>query len=401
MNWKSKYIPLAILLVSILIAVLVIVTRPTVEKVAPEIPHKIVRVQTVEKENTGMIVKSQGSVAPRTEIMLVSEVAGRAVSVSPSFVAGGFFGKGKTLLTVDPSNYELAVTQAKSQVAQAERIYQMEEQQGKIAREEWQRLNKGEIPPLVAREPQLNEARAALDAAKANLKKAELDLQRTRISAPFIGRVRSKAVDIGQYVAPGNPIGSVYAVDYAEVRLPIPDEALAYIDMPYSIEAMKDIQGPRVVLSARFAGKTHQWEGYLTRIEGEIDPQSRMIYVVARVKDPYGLNKTGKHVPLTVGLFVTAEIHGKTIADVIRVPRSALRNGNQVLIVDQENKLHFRTVNIIRQAGDDAYIDDGLKNGERICISTLSAAVEGMTVAIADESVPEKTSQVLNGEESK
>lgn len=401
MNWKSKYIPLAILLVSILIAVLVIVTRPTVEKVAPEIPHKIVRVQTVAKENTRMMVKSQGSVAPRTEIMLVSEVAGRAVSVSPSFVAGGFFGKEKTLLTVDPSNYQLAVTQAKSQVAQAERIYQMEEQQGKIAREEWQRLNKGNIPPLVAREPQLNEARAALDAAKANLKKAELDLQRTRISAPFIGRVRSKAVDIGQYVVPGNPIGSVYAVDYAEVRLPIPDEALAYIDMPYSIEAMKDIQGPRVVLSARFAGKTHQWEGYLTRIEGEIDPQSRMIYVVARVKDPYDLNKTGNHVPLTVGLFVTAEIHGKTVQDVVQVPRSALRNGNQVLIVDDENKLHFRTVNILRQAGDYAFIDDGLKNDERICISTLSAAVEGMTVAIADENAAKKTSQVLNREEAK
>ncbi len=346
-------------------------------------PPKAIRVLTVEKADHNMIVRSQGSVAPRTESMLVSEVAGRVVQTTSSFVAGGFFKEKDMLIKIDPGDYQLAVTQAGSQVAQAKRAYQVEEQQSKIAREEWSRLNEGEIPPLAAREPQLAEAEAMLAAAKANLRKAELNLNRTRVSAPFVGRVRTKNVDVGQYVTPGTPLGIVYAVDYAEVRLPVPDEQLAFIDMPYNFQRMENKRGPKVTLKARFAGADQQWEGYLTRIEGEIDPQSRMIYVVARVEDPYGLKKEGNPVPLTVGLFVEAEIAGTSVPNITVVPRDIIRNGNQVLVV-KDDKLSFRDVDIIKQEGDYAYIKHGLQDGEQVCISPLSYAVEGMLVTIID-----------------
>ncbi|MCB0304731.1 MAG: efflux RND transporter periplasmic adaptor subunit, partial [Calditrichaeota bacterium] len=365
-----------------------------------EIPRKLVRVMTVEKQTVGMTVRSQGNVVPRTESMLVAEAAGRVITVSPAFVAGGFFEAGEVLITLDPSDYELALTQAKSQVAQAELAYQIEEQQGRIARDEWRRLNQGEIPPLVAREPQLNQARANLEAARANLRKAELNLERTRIRAPFVGRLRSKNVDVGQYVAPGSPLAMVYAVDYVEVRLPVSDDALAYIDMPFNFRGERNRESaPKVILRARFAGQDQSWEGYLSRIEGEIDPQSRMIYLVARVEDPYGQRRKMQQVPLTVGLFVEAEIFGRQVSDVVEIPRAALRNGSQVLVVDDQERLYHREVEVIREEGDIAYLRGGLQAGEKICISPLAAVVDGMPVTIVlDDSTPSVSQSGSAGE---
>ena len=391
MTRKTKILlPVGILLLSIIAALTIALTRPEVQPQPVEIPRKLVRVMTVEKQTVGMTVRSQGNVVPRTESMLVAEAAGRVITVSPAFVAGGFFEAGEVLITLDPSDYELALTQAKSQVAQAELAYQIEEQQGRIARDEWRRLNQGEIPPLVAREPQLNQARANLEAARANLRKAELNLERTRIRAPFVGRLRSKNVDVGQYVAPGSPLAMVYAVDYVEVRLPVSDDALAYIDMPFNFRGERNRESaPKVILRARFAGQDQSWEGYLSRIEGEIDPQSRMIYLVARVEDPYGQRRKMQQVPLTVGLFVEAEIFGRQVSDVVEIPRAALRNGSQVLVVDDQERLYHREVEVIREEGDIAYLRGGLQAGEKICISPLAAVVDGMPVTIVlDDSTP-------------
>lgn len=383
-KYKKILIPAAILLSSVLLATLIILARPKVETAPAEIVRKPIRVQTVKKKSLPMTVKSQGRITPRTESRLVSQVAGRVLKVSPAFAAGGFFEKGDILITLDDSDYQLAVTRAGAQVAQAEVNLQVQEEEAQIAREEWQRLNDGPIPPLVAREPQLNQARATLNAARADLKQAELQLQRTRIRAPYVGRVRAKNVDVGQYITPGSLLATIYAVDFLEVRLPINDEALALIDMPFSFRGQAQNQkGPAVKLSADFAGKLQTWEGYLTRIEGEIDPQSRMINVVARVEDPY---KAGKGaVPLTVGLFVDAEIQGKTIDGIVELPRSTLRNGNQILIVDDNQQLRHRQVEILRSAAESVFISSGLSNGEQICISPLGTVVDGMAVTIVDQ----------------
>lgn len=385
---KKMLLPIGVVLVSVLGAIIIVASRPEVKPVPPEVSRKIIRAQTVHKQSVQMIVSSQGTVVPRTESALVSQVAGLITSVSPSFAAGGFFEKGDVLVTLDARDYEFALIQAKHLVAQSELALEIEEQQAKIAKEEWRDLNEGEAPALVAREPQLQQARAALEAAKAGMHQAELSLERTKIKAPFSGRVRRKNVDVGQYVTPGMAVATVYAVDYVEVRLPIPDEDLAFIEIPFDFRGSKtNRKGPKVTLKARFAGEEHKWLGTLTRIEGEIDARSRMIHAVARVEDPYGKKGKKNKPPLTVGMFVYADIAGKNVGDLFAVPRSALRDNGQILIVDSEDRLRFRSVDTFRLGSEIVYISAGLNEGEQICISPLQAVVDGMPVRILEEKV--------------
>ncbi len=262
----------------------------------------------------------------------------------------------------------------------------------RVAREEWERLGEGEASPLANRELQLEEARAALASAEAALEQAERDLGRCHIRAPFDGRVRSKSVDIGQYVSRGAMVAALYAVDCAEVRLPLPDSELAYLDLPLGyLSGSSRGRGPEVGLFADFAGERHRWQGRIVRVEGEIDPISRMVYVVAQVKDPYGRKAEVPGSPLSIGLFVDAKIVGREIQNAIVLPRSALRAGGRVLIIDTENRLHFRDVEIVREKRDEVIVSHGLTPGERICVSTLDAVTEGMTVRVLGDSVESKT----------
>lgn len=395
MSQKLKYLlPLGILAVSILGALVIVASKPDIQPQTREIPPKLVRVLSVKKQTIQMTIVSQGTVTPRTASTLVAQVAGRITAVSPSFVAGGFFEKGDILISLDQSDYDLAVIQAKYQVAQAELTLQLEEQQAEIAREEWQQLNDGDIPSLVAREPQLKQAKAALEAARATHEQTELNLQRTHIRAPFAGRVRTKNADVGQYVTQGIALARIYAIDYAEVRLPLPDSELAFLDLPFDFRGREPRKkGPRVKLKANFAGRAREWQGNLTHIEAEIDPRSRMVHVVAQVENPYGKNKSKESMPLPVGLFVQAEISGKIIEDVAVLPRTALRNENQMLVLDAENRLRFRKVEILKTDAENVYILEGLKNGEQVCISPLEAAIDGMPVKPFDEQAANNLNQ--------
>jgi RND family efflux transporter MFP subunit len=232
----------------------------------------------------------------------------------------------------------------------------------------------------------LAEAKASLDGAQASLKQAELNLQRTQIRAPFDGRVRTKKVDLGQYISPGAALATVYAVDYAEVRLPIPDNEMGYLDCCLDYRSKNPATlNINVTLKANYAGRDYKWSGKIVRVEGEIDPLSHMITLVARVEDPYGRDHRSDRPPLAVGLFVEAEIRGKLVRDVVVIPRSALRGTENVLVIDDENKLHFRTVDVLRKDSETVVISSGLEPGERICISPLEAVVEGMKVRVLNE----------------
>ena len=384
---RRKYlIPLLVLAISVFGAIIIVASRPDVKPAPPDSAPKIIRATTVRKENVRMTVHSQGTVTPRTESALVSQVSGIITSVSPSFAAGGFFDEGDILVTLDPRDYRFALTRAEDQVAQAELALQIEEEQGEVAREEWGELNDGDIPELVAREPQLRRARTALEAARSGVLQAKLNLERTRLKAPFKGRVRLKNVDVGQFVTPGMPVATIYAVDYAEVRLPIPDSDLAFLDTPHDLAGEEsDRERTRVTLRSTFAGEEYEWEGYLARVEGEVDPRSRMIHAVARVDNPYAVGLDSERPPLTVGMFVDAEIEGRTVDGLFIVPRSALRDNDQVLVVDAEERLRFRSVEPFRFDSGKVYLKSGLKDGERVCISPLPAVVDGMSVRVFKE----------------
>jgi RND family efflux transporter MFP subunit len=225
------------------------------------------------------------------------------------------------------------------------------------------------------------DAQAALAAAGADLELAERNLVRTEIRAPYAGRVRGKSVGVGQFVTTGTPLASIYAVDAAEVRLPLPGRELAYLDLPLGYRrAPGQPAGPPVTLQAEFAGRTHAWSGRIVRTEGEIDPRTRMVHAVASVEDPYARGADPGRPPLAAGLFVKAEIQGIMATDVAVLPRAALRGEGQVLVLDDDDRLRFRDITILRSTAESVIVSAGLAAGERVCLSPLAAVTDGMQV---------------------
>ncbi|MCA8955082.1 MAG: efflux RND transporter periplasmic adaptor subunit [Planctomycetes bacterium] len=350
----------------------------------------LVRCITVNPVTQKLDVTTQGTVAPQIEIDLVAQIAGEVEWVAPSLVEGGFFAEGEVLVRIDKRDYELEVVQAAAQVAQADLVLSRESAEADIAKREWQALGKGKPTALTLRTPQVNEAKAALAAAKATLAKATLRRDRATIRAPFAGRVRRKGVDAHQFVSIGSVLARVYSIAAVEVRLPLHDEKLRFLDLPPSFRGeAASTGGPAVTLRAQFAGRTHEWSARLVRTEGEIDPKTRMIHVVARADDPYGrLPDSGERPPLAVGMFVTAVIHGREFKDVVEVPRSAVRGDGEVLVVDANSQLHPRRIHVLFADDSRAVLDEGLSRGERVCLSPISAVFEGMRVEVIAEPTP-------------
>ncbi len=391
MNPKlQKFLPLIVLVLGVVIAVVMVRSRPRIERRPPEALAPLVRVKEVTGQVHRYVVKAQGTVVPRTESALVSEVRGKVIWISPSFSVGSFFKEDELLLRIDPTDYKAAVTQAAANLAAAKVQLAMEEEEARVARAEYSDLGQGEVSPLALREPQLEQARAQVAAAEASLARARRDLQRTEIRAPYAGRIRSKQVDRGQYVNPGVVLATIFSVDRAEVRLPMTLEDLSYLNIPLdytgAIRAQRDPgRLPAVLLSAKIGARRATWDGRIVRVEGEIDPKSRMIHVIAGVDDPYGRNTTEKIVPLTAGLFVDAEILGNEMEHVYVLPRSVLRSDDTLLIVDADHRLHLRRVTVLRKGREDIVVGEGLHDGERVCLSTLDTVTEGMKVRIFQE----------------
>lgn len=377
-------LPLIILAVAGFGALTMWWNRPAVETLAPVVIPPGVRVHEVALVDAPLTVQSQGTVRPRTESQLVSEIDGRVIWVAPSFVEGGFFEANDVLVRIDPFDYEQQLVSARSQLAQARLRLAEEEAEAEVAQREWETLGRGDPRELALRKPQLDDARAAVAAAEAGVERAVRDLQRAEIVAPYAGRVRAKNVDIGQYVRRGDSAATVYAVDFAEIRLPLPDDELAYLNLPLSYRGVEQQSQPAVTLRATFAGETHAWGGRIVRTESEIDSVSRMVHAVAEVADPYAQGANPDRPPLAVGMYVEAEISGRTARNVAVLPREALRGRDQMLVVTPDDRLEFRTIAVLRTSAESAIVEAGLQAGELVVISPLDAPTDGMLVQLAD-----------------
>ena len=353
------------------------------EKKTAEVQRTLVEVMQAEKKTVTFDVSSQGTVLPRTETTLYPEVSGEIIYVSPSLFAGGFFGKDEVLLKIDPSNYETAILSAEAQLARAQVTLMQEQALAEQALKDWVALGntQEEATSLVLREPQLKEAEANVRSAEAALSKAQRDLRKTEIRAPYEGMVRTRFADLGQVVNQGSELAAIFAIDFVEIRLPLTAEDLQFVDLPYAFRnGQDDTNTPKVVLTSRFGGLSESWTGKIVRTEGTIDPKSRVMYAVARVEDPYGLERDNSAIPLSVGMFVEATISGKTFDDVIVFPRYVLRGKNQVLIVNDEEKINRRDVTVLKTDSKQVYIGDGVNDGESVCLTALEFVVEDMPV---------------------
>jgi RND family efflux transporter MFP subunit len=344
-------------------------------------PLPQVSVTTAQPEALRMNVISQGIVRPRTEIDLVSEVSGKIIGIHPAFADGGFFKKGERLLTIDPRDYDYAIKRAEAQVAEARKELMREEAEAEQAQKEWQSLGGGDANDFVLHKPHLAERRAKLAAAEADLASARLKRSRCDLTAPFAGRVRNKQADIGQYLESGHAAARIYAIDTAEVRLPVPSAQLEFLDLPLTYpDAGQPKAAPPVKLSAQFAGKVHVWQGRIVRTEGVLDDKTGMLYAVAEVRDPYAY-QPGRP-PLAAGLFVQAEIAGSERRDLIHIPRASLRGGYQVYVVDRDNRLRQRRVEVLRADADRIVLGKGLQADERVLVSGVELPIEGMQVRV-------------------
>ncbi len=390
---QKLLLPLGVLLVALLGAAGLLATAPRVATTTPERLLPAVRVIRVEPGPVRLRVRSQGTVAPRTESDLIPEVSGPIVWISPALVSGGFFEQGEALLRIDRLDYEANAAMARAALARAE----SERQHADRNLERRERLSSQDISST----SQLDDARraarvteATLEEARVALQQAERNLDRTEVRAPFSGRVRSEHVDVGQFVSRGAVVATLYATDFVEVRLPIPDGELAYLSLPRWRAGEAAGPGPKVRLRATFAGREHTWTGRVVRTEGEIDPKSRMVHVVARVEDPYqrtaGADAADRP-PLAIGLFVRAEIEGLLVKDVTIVPRSALRDDRQLMVVDGDDRLRLREVDVLRIDREDVLIRTRLRPGERVCVSPIEAVVEGMRVRPVEAKLSKST----------
>ena len=386
-------LPIAVLAVGIAAAATLMIVRPQAASRPPQTPAPMVRVAAARPIDVTLTVRTFGTVAPAAEIELIPEVSGRVQRIDPALADGGFFRRGQVLLEIDPRDYQLAVEAAAAEVATAEVRLTREQAEAEIARQEWANLHGSEpAPPLVLHQPQLTEARAALAAARARLERARLDLERTQIIAPFDGRVREEHVDRGQYVQKGASLGRIYSVEAAEVRLPLATADLAYLDLPLPTAAAASKNHPAVRLSAELGGRRFTWQGTIVRTEGEIDEKTRMIHAVARVDRPYGGGESGNRPPLAVGMFVEAAIEGHHVSGVFAVPPIAMRNDRTVMVVDRDDRLRLRRVEVLRKEADRVLVTSGLRAGELLCLSPLDVVTDGMAVRVADATgTPEAT----------
>lgn len=389
-KWLIGLICLLILLVSILITFGVIkaMKKPETKKAADNTMAVLAAPATLE--SVQLMVTAQGEARPRTEIDLVPEVAGKIVYVSPNFIEGGIFKQGEMLLQIDDSDYKVAVIRAQAGVAQAEQALVREKAEGEIAKRDWEELGSGEASALTLRQPQRQQAEAALLAAKAELQQANLQLKRTAVQAPFDGRVRTKASDLGQFVAPGARLGRIFSTDITEVRLALTDSDLTKLELPIAYVASSRETAPDVKLSASIAGQTRIWQGKIMRTDSTYDTQTRAMYAIAEVIDPYNTGAAAGAFPLAPGLFVDAEIAGYQLEDVIVLPRGGLRPENKIYVVDMEGKASIRDAIVIDTDAQRAVIKSGISSGELVIISPLEKSAITRTFKVLDSVNPDK-----------
>jgi len=380
MKMKRALLPFLVIVIALVLTFVLVKSRKTPKP--HEAPHlgPLVEVGILTKANRQILISGTGSAQSRYEVSITPQIKGRVSELSPQMVAGGTFQKGELLFAIEDVDYQLAIAHAQANLAQAELELLRNENLADLARKEWHSLNGEkalEPNPLVVYEPQLKSARALRDAAQANVKQAELNLQRTRVFAPFACYVRSEQLEIGQFLNAGAPVATVAGIDQIEIVVPLSLDEIVWIQVPRKGTKQR---GSLAKVELQSGGRTFHWQGEITRSLGEIDPRNRMARVVVTVNDPFteDTEKANLLNDLLPGMFVNVQILGEELSDIISVPRGAMHDNDTIWVIDDENRLHIREVDILRRERDEVLIRSGLDANEKIVLTNLSGAAEGM-----------------------
>lgn len=395
MKLFRQLLPVLVIGLGLLIAFVIYNNKPAAKR-RPSHP-KTLTVETVklEQQNFPVLIHTQGIVEPRTSTTLIPRVSGEIIKVSKDFRPGGFFEKGDVLLTIDSTDYELDIKSAQAAVSEAVFNFKEEQAQADQAADNWKRLGRTETPSdLVLHKPQLARAKANVDSKKAQLQRVKLDLKRTRIKAPYAGRILEQFVDRGQFISPGNPLAKVFAIDYVEVRLPITEKQRGMIDLPraYRGESNKPYEGPEASIYATIGSKKYIWKGRVVRTEGSVDRETRQVFVIVQVDNPYKRHKDNRP-PLEIGQFVKADIQGQRLDNIYAIPRTAVQGNNMIMIVDKEKRLQRKTIDILWETKDNLLVKDGLAEDELLCITYVPFAANNVKVNLSSDKPKSRHSQ--------
>lgn len=372
--------PFVVVVVTLLVVIGLVRTAPEPE-VGEAVTNRIgVYIERATRTGARAEVTVYGEVRPRVQIDVISEVSGRVTDVSSRFTEGGSVMAGDALLTIEDRDYVVAVSEARARLAARRLELEQALADAGVARQQLV----GEVNPsdLALRKPQIAQARAGVQAAELSLSRAESDLSRTKISLPFDARITQTMVDEGQYVGAGRTVASVFSTDVAEVRLPLTDADIAALGVPIGFEAPEGAGLP-VQLSTDVAGATRRWSGQLVRLDASLDPRTRSTFGTVEVADPFDV--ADGDMPMAPGLFVAAEIEGRTLVDVLAIPAAGLRAGGRVFIMNDDDVLEIRSVIVAHATASVAYLSNGVNEGDRIIVSPIRNPVAGMALSAIEE----------------
>jgi RND family efflux transporter MFP subunit len=379
---RQAAMPIGVGLAGIAMYALLQVTKPqpTPSIEAPR-PGSVEVVPAIRAASRPTVV-AYGEVRPAVRTQLVAQVGGKIMSIAPDFIEGGQFAPGEVLLTIEDTDYRAAVDERRARVAAAKVDLEQALADADVARK--QLAGQSNPSPLALKKPQVARAESALKAAETALSLAQTNLERTQINLPFEGRVESQAADLGQYVNPGKVLGSVFGTDVAEVRVALTTNQLSALGIPVGYIG-GETGGLVTTLSAVMGGRVHRWEGRLTGLDAGIEATTRSVYGTVRIEDPYGEIHADSGMPLAVGLYVDAEIQGRTIVDAVQIAAEGLRAGDEVFVIDGEGLLDVRQVDVIHRNRDMVMLASGVEAGERVIVSAIRNPVRGMRLQAVDE----------------
>lgn len=381
--------PTAILGAAVALSAWLIIARPSVDPVAVDPPVTTIRTTTVESGSITLTVSSRGKVQPAVVSEMSASVNGPVTWISPALVAGGYLKKGEEVLRIEASDYETALEKSRAAQRQAEA-------EARHAARELERISDLAKRKLASDSELRNAERTAevaaarLTNAQADLKQAQINLDRTVLTAPFNAIVQNRNIELGQNVSPGQSVATLYGAETVEVKLPLANRQLGFLTIPLFLRgALPDDEAPEVLLTGTYAGEQHFWVGKLLRTEAGLDASNNTVQAIVRVEQPKGPADADREgsgtIPLPIGLLVEAEITGKTVDDIIALPRHVIRKNNQVLVATPEDTLQVRVVDILRLESERVLIRGGLEPGERVIVSPIQAVVDGMRIKVVNE----------------
>ena len=379
---KKVGAPFIIVIVAIIVMIGLISMKEKPVKEEVETKDFLVDAKDIQFGTVDFFVYSQGSVEPKNQTMLSAQVSGRVISIADNFIEGGFFNKGDILVELEADDYQTDLLLAEAELARVQAALDEEIARGRVAEQEWRSVNTGTAPELGLRKPQLAREQANLKAAKAGLQRAKRNLERTKIRAPYDGLVKSRNVDLGQFLGMGGQVGEIFSTDVAQIRLPLTDDDVAFLN---------DIRNQQadVVLKADVAGEDIRWLGKLVRDEAVLDGRSRVIYGVVEINDPYQRNVdttvSNKGVPLRFGRFVSAEVTGIAVDNIVTLPRNVLRLDNTILTVDSDMKIKINDVEVLKADENFIYVKNGLPRDEKVVMSAVPNPYQGMPVRFLED----------------